>query len=122
MHLPAKVNHLSVQTFTAIKTLSDSDTVTVFFNCLHNFFLLVLFFQNFTHKSKNCTHKMPRFSCKMKHCFQNITNTSQKHTFVSCCKHFCHYITFLYISYTHSYSKPELLCTFLYKIESKWQR
>ena len=53
--------------------------------------------------------KMPRFSCKMKHCNQNITNTSQKHTFVSCCKHFCHYITFLDISYTHSYSKPKAL-------------
>ncbi len=40
-------------------------------------------FQNFTHKSKNHTHKMPHISCKMKHCIQNITNTSQKQTFAN---------------------------------------
>ncbi len=47
--------------------------------------LLPLFYQNFTHKSKNCTHnaKCLTISCKMKHCIQNITNTSQKQTFVN---------------------------------------
>ncbi len=41
------------------------------------------FSQIFTHKSKNCTQKMPQVSCKMKHYVQNITNTSQKQTFTN---------------------------------------
>ncbi len=75
----------------------------VFFQLLtHIFKTLPLFFQNFTHKSKNCTHKMENahISCQMKHCIQNITNTSQKQTFVLCCKHLCHNIIFMDISYT----------------------
>ena len=41
MHLPAKANCLSVQTFMAIKTLSDSDVLAVLsapLNKLHIFY------------------------------------------------------------------------------------
>ena len=67
-----------------------------FFNCLHTFFLFIISFQNCTHKSKNCTHKM-----------QNALHILQ--TFVLCCIHLYHNITFLDISYTHSYSTLKTL-------------
>ncbi len=100
------------------------------FNCLHAFSKLCLFFFKTLHTNLRIAHtkwKMPHISCKMKHWIQNITNTSQKKTFVLGCQHLCHNIIFLDISYTHSYSKPKALlswalCTFLYKIESNWQR
>ncbi len=81
-----------------------------FFNYLHTFSKLASVFF-----SKLCTNpriahtkcKMPHISCKMKHCFHNIT--SQKQTFALSCKHLCHNIIFLDISYSHSYSKPKAL-------------
>ncbi len=84
-------------------------------------------FQNFAsffftlHTNPRIAHtkcKMPHISCKMKCCIQNITNTFKKQTFVLQCKHLCHKNIFLDMSYTQLFK----LCTFLYKIESNWQR
>ncbi len=47
-----------------------------FFNCLHTFSKLCLFFfQNSNPRIAHTKCKMPHISCKMKHCIQNITNT-----------------------------------------------
>ncbi len=78
-----------------------------FFNCLHTFSKRCLFFQNFTLKSKNCTHQMPHISSKIKHCIQNFTNTSQKQARVLRCKHL-YFVGYIIYS-THSYSKPKVL-------------
>ncbi len=66
--------------------------------------------------------KVPQISC-----IQNITNTSQKQTFVLRWKHLCHNIIF-WIYHIHTVFQNlklffhKLLCTFPYKIESNRQR
>ncbi len=102
-----------------------------FFNCLHTFSKLCLFFPKlYTQIQELHTKcKMSHITCKMKHCIQNITNTSQKQTFVLRCKHLCHNAIFLDILYhidtviqNLKLFFHELICTFLHKIESNWQR
>lgn len=79
------------------------DTITVFSTAYTHFQNFASFFQNFTHKSNNFMHKMQNAShLLMKHCIQNITNTSQRQMLVLCCKHLWHNIIFLHISYTHT--------------------
>ncbi len=94
--------------------------LTALFSCLHTFFSSKLYTQI---QELHTKCKIPHIFCKMTHCIQNITNASQKQTFVLHCKHFCHNIIFLDISYTHTVIQNlffhELLCTFLYKTESK---
>ncbi len=58
--------------------------------CHYSIFLTAYtHFQNFTsffkslHTNPRIAHKMPRISCKMKHCIQNILNTSQKQIFAN---------------------------------------
>ncbi len=100
--------------------------------CLRTFYAHIQnfasFFQNITQVQELHTKcKTPHISCKTKHCVQNITNTSQKQTFVLRCNHLCHNIIFLDKSYAHSYSKPKAVLssapvTFLFKTESYLQR
>ncbi len=56
-----------------------------FFQLLAHIFKTLPLFLNFTHKSKNYTHTNAKCltSSKMKHCIENITNTSQKQTFAN---------------------------------------
>ncbi len=61
----------------------ERNDLTVFSTAYTHFQNFASYFQNFTHRSKNCTHKMPHNFCKMKHCIQNITNTSQKQAFAN---------------------------------------
>jgi len=92
------------------------------------FFKKLLFFKTLHSNPKiiytKC--KIPHISCKMKHfdCIQNITNTSQKQTFVLRRIHLCHNIIFfgVYTGIQNLKLFFHELCTFLYKIESNWQR
>ncbi len=91
------------------KPSSINVCLTDFFNCLH--------FQNFTHKSKNCTQNAKRLTSLAK--WSTAFKISQTHLRS---KHLSYVAkTFAIILYLHTEHElfHELLCTFLYKTESK---
>ncbi len=108
--------HCSCRLFYSHPTLSQishskHSLRELLFSCCVFFSTAYTHFQNFAsffffktlHTNPRTAHtkcKMPHISCKMKHCIQNITNKSQKQTFILYCKHLCHNIIFLDISYT----------------------
>ncbi len=98
----------------------------VFFQLLTHIFKTLPLFSQTLHTNPRIAHtkcKMSHITCKMKHCIQNITNTSQsKHlsyvanTFAVILYHIDTVIQNLKLFF------HELICTFLHKIESNWQR
>ncbi len=79
-------SHLIIDFLEFSLHLGEQFSLQFFFNCLtHIFKTLPLFFKSL-HTNPIIAHtkfKMPHISCKMKHCIQNITNTSQKQTFAN---------------------------------------